>query len=108
MAPNNNYGNDPPNRNRVPGKGAAIASLVLGIVSLVFWFLSYSAFLSIVCGMAGLILASIAKKKGFTGDIRLAGFVLSLLGLVGGVLVFIACIGCAGVFSFALATFYAY
>ena len=92
----NNPGHYSPNGNDVPGKGAATASLVLGIISVVCWFAGYSSLISVVCGIVGLILASNAKKMGFLGGIRTAGFVLSLIGLIGGALVFVACIACIG------------
>ena len=86
----NNYNGD------VPGKGAATASMVLGIISVVLWFFGYSAIVSVILGVVGLILAGNAKKAGFMGGIRTAGFVLSLIGLIGGALVFIACVVVVG------------
>ena len=86
----NNYNGD------VPGKGAATASMVLGIISVVLWFFGFSAIVSVILGVVGLILAGNAKKAGFMGGIRTAGFVLSLIGLIGGALVFIACVAVVG------------
>ena len=80
----------------VPGKGAATASMVLGIISVVLWFFGYSALVSVVLVIIGLVLAGSAKKAGFEGGIRTAGFVLSLIGLIGGALVFVACVACVG------------
>ncbi len=80
----------------IPGKGAATASLVLGIISVVCWFFGYSAFLSVVLGIIGIVQAINSKKAGYNDGIRTAGFVLSIIGLVGGGLVFIACVACAG------------
>lgn len=80
----------------VPGKGSATASMVLGIISVVLWFFGYSALVSVVLGIIGLVLAGSAKKAGFEGGIRTAGFVLSLIGLIGGALFFVACVACAG------------
>ena len=82
--------------NNIPGKGAATASLVLGIISVVLWFFGYSALVSVILGIVGLILAGNAKKAGFNGGIRTAGFVLSLIGLIGGGIAFVACVACAG------------
>lgn len=82
--------------NKVPGKGAATASLVLGIVGVVLWFFGYSALVSVVLGIIGLILAGNAKKAGFVGGVRTAGFVLSLISLIGGAIFFISCVACAG------------
>lgn len=82
--------------NNIPGKGAATASLVLGIISVVLWFFGYSALISVILGIVGLILAGNAKKAGFNGGIRTAGFVLSLIGLIGGAIFFVACVACVG------------
>ena len=80
----------------VPGKGAATASMVLGIISVVLWFFGYSALVSVVLGIIGLVLAGNAKKAGFVGGMRTAGFVLSLIGLIGGAVFFISCVACVG------------
>lgn len=80
----------------VPGKGAATGSLVCGIVAVVFWFFGVTSILSLILGVVGLILASSAKKAGFDGGIRTAGFVLSLLGVIFGAVIFVACVACAG------------
>ena len=82
--------------NKVPGKGTATGSMVLGIISVVFWFFGWGSIVSVVCGIIGLILASKSKKDGFTGGSRTAGFVCSLIGLIGGAIVFVACVACAG------------
>ena len=79
-----------------PGHGAAVASLVLGIIAVVLWFFGYSALVSVILGIVGLILSGNAKKEGFTGGMQTAGFVLSLIGLIGGAIFFVACIACAG------------
>ena len=90
--------------NNIPGKGAATASLVLGIISVVLWFFGYSALVSVILGIVGLILAGNAKKAGFNGGIRTAGFVLSLIGLIGGAMFFVACVACVGAIGAADAT----
>ena len=90
--------------NNIPGKGAATASLVLGIISVVLWFFGYSALVSVILGIVGLILAGNAKKAGFNGGIRTAGFVLSLIGLIGGAIFFVACVACMGAIGAADAT----
>jgi hypothetical protein len=79
-----------------PGKGAAIGSLVCGIVAVVLWWFGVSAIVSVVLGIVGLILAANAKKAGFQGGMQTAGFVLSLIGLIGGAIVFVACVACTG------------
>lgn len=90
--------------NNIAGKGAATASLVLGIISVVLWFFGYSALVSVILGIVGLILAGNAKKAGFNGGIRTAGFVLSLIGLIGGAIFFVACVACVGAIGAADAT----
>lgn len=80
----------------IPGKGAATASLVLGIISVVFWFFGIGAIASLVLGIIGIILAENSRKSGFIGGIRTAGFVLSLIGLIGGGVVLVSCVACAG------------
>ena len=90
--------------NNIPGKGASTASLVLGIISVVLWFFGYSALVSVILGIVGLILAGNAKKAGFNGGIRTAGFVLSLIGLIGGAIFFVACVACVGAIGSAGAT----
>ena len=57
---------------KIPGKGAATASMVLGIISVVLWFFGYSALVSVILGIVGLILAGNAKKAGFVGGIQIA------------------------------------
>ena len=66
------------NDNPQGGKGKAIAALVLGIVAIVLPI----PFLDLICGVAGLILASMAKQEGYTEGLRTAGFVLSIIGTV--------------------------
>ena len=84
------------NNQSVPGKGAAIGSMVCGIVSIVFWFFGVTAFLSLILGIVGLVLANNSKKAGYNDGLRTAGFVLSLLGTIFGALIFISCVACLG------------
>ena len=84
------------NNQNVPGKGAAVASLVLGIIAVVLWFFGYTSIVSVILGTVGLVCAGNAKKAGFMGGLRTAGFVLSLIGLIGGGIAFVACVACAG------------
>lgn len=84
------------NNQNVPGKGAAVASLVLGIIAVVLWSFGYTSIVSVILGIVGLVCAGNAKKAGFMGGLRTAGFVLSLIGLIGGGIAFVACVACAG------------
>lgn len=74
------------------GKGAAIASMVLGIVSIVAWFFGVGAIVGLVTGIVGLVCAANAKKAGFEGGFRTAGLVCSIIGLVGSAMVYVACV----------------
>ena len=91
---------------KIPGKNEAVASLVLGILSLICCFFAYSNILSIILGIIGLVLASTSKKYGYEGGIRTAGFVLSLIGLIISAFVFLACISCVGNTVGVLSMFY--
>ena len=83
-----------PEHTNPPGKSNATASLVLGIISVVFWFFGYSSILSVILAIIGLAQAGKARELGYEDPIRTAGFVLSLIGLIGGALAFVACIAC--------------
>lgn len=56
-----------------PGKGFAIASLVLGIVS--FFLFGY------IAGGLAIIFGSVAKNKGYPGGIATAGMVCGIIGI---------------------------
>ena len=63
------------------------------------WYLAsfrLSLIASVILGVVGLILSSNAKKAGFVGGMQTAGFVLSLIGLIGGGVFLISCIACVG------------
>ena len=79
-----------------PGYNKAIASLILGVIGVILWFFGFSTIISMILGIIGLVLASSSKQEGYEGGIRTAGFVLSLIALLGGVIAFIACVACVG------------
>jgi hypothetical protein len=66
-----------------PGKGFATASLVLGIIGLVF--------ADMILGILAIIFAVVAKKKGFSGGIATAGLVLGILASIGGIITIVIC-----------------
>lgn len=70
---------------------------MLGIISIVCWILTATSFVGLVTGIIGLICSSSAKKAGFKGGIQTAGFVCSLIGVIGGAIVLVACVACVGV-----------
>ena len=80
----------------VPGKGAATASLVLGIMSLVCCLSMAGAVVGVILGIVGVICSSSAKKAGFVGGIQKGGFICSLIGIIAGCLIFVACVACVG------------
>ena len=92
---NQNMGGYQPN-GEIPGKNKAIASLILGIISVVLWFFGYSSILSVVLGIIGVVMASKSKEEGYDENIRTAGFILSVIGIIGGAIFFVACVACVG------------
>lgn len=70
-----------------PGNGLAIASLVLGICSIPLAF--FFSIGGIVCGIIGLILASMAKNRGNLSGMRTGGLICSIIGLVVSIAFFI-------------------
>ena len=85
--------------NRTAKHGEAVASLVLGIIGVViYWIVAIlfdalfiGAGIGVVLGIVGLVLASMAKKAGNREGIRTAGFVLSLISIILNVIYAVAC-----------------
>jgi len=69
-----------------------IASLILGIVSVV-WSLLGGVYLAALVGVVGIALGAIGKKSG--ASCAVAGLVLSIIGTVLGLMMYIACVACA-------------
>ena len=79
------------------GKSYATASMVLGIVGLVFTFFIYTL-VGVIMGIVGLVLAVKAKDMGFQGGMRTAGFVMNLICvIVGALLLVLALIAVIGI-----------
>ena len=74
--------------------GLAIASLVLGIVAILFNFIGLGI-VGLILGIVGIVLGVLAKKKNPTG-MATAGLVLSIIGTVLCAIFFIACVACIG------------
>lgn len=76
-----------------PGKqgtdGMAIASLILGIFSIVCCCLTY---VSIVAAIVGLVLGILSRKKNPTNGLALAGIICSAVGLALSIIVLIIAI----------------
>ena len=79
-----------------PGHKEALISLILGIASIACWFFGISSVISIACGAVGIYFGNKAKTMGNDESIRTIGFVLSIIGLVGGAVVLVACVAVAG------------
>lgn len=82
--------------------GAATASLVLGILSLICVFFGYGAILGLILGIVGVVLGAKARKESQTGTAT-AGFVCSLIGLIIcaiGLVCVIACVSSLGLLGF--------
>lgn len=77
------------------GKGAAIASLILGIVSIVTCWAWYFSIISVICGIIGLICTANSKRFGYIGGLRTAGIITCIIGLIFGGFVFCSCTLCA-------------
>lgn len=72
----------------------AIASLVLGIIAIIFSFIGLSI-PGIILGIVGIVLAVLARKDNPSG-MATAGLVVSIVGTALCTLVFIACAACVG------------
>lgn len=72
-----------------PGKGVAIASLVMGIVTLALLCWLPPFFFGVISGILGIIFAVVASKAGYRGGIKTAGLVLSIIGLIIALIFFI-------------------
>lgn len=76
------------NPQQKPGaSGFAIASMVLGIVSVIT--VCWSWLLGLVCGIVGLVFAGVDKGKGGEHPMMIAGLVCSIIGI---------CLACVSVF----------
>lgn len=73
----------------------AVASMVLGIVSVVFSFIGGLNLVGLIVGIVGLVLGILAKKKAPSG-MATAGIVLSIIGIILTAVVLIACAACFG------------
>ena len=101
----NNSGNFNYNQNQPPylperGRGKAVASLVLGIISVVFFWAGYFSILTAILAIIGLVLSVNARKEmQMAGNyasrsMATAGLVLSIIGLVLSAISIISCIIC--------------
>lgn len=75
----------------------AVASLVLGIISVIIGLFSAGSlgWLGAILAIIGIILGAVAKKNA-QGGMATAGLVLSIIGLVLCLILYIACVACIG------------
>ena len=78
-----------------PGKGLGIAAMVCGILSIVFIF--FSLLLAIGCGIAGLVMGIVGRKRNRKDGMALAGIITSSIGIGLCVLLFILAIALVGI-----------
>jgi hypothetical protein len=71
----------------------AIASLILGIFSIIFAFTGPISFIGIILGAVGIVLGVLARKKE-PSDVATGGLVTSIIGCVVSLLLNLACIAC--------------
>lgn len=76
----------------IVGAGALIFALMSGIFA---WLNFIFLVLPIALGIAGLVLAANAKKKGYAGGLQKAGFYTSLAGLIIGCIAMVSCGACS-------------
>ena len=81
-----------------------VASLVLGIISLVIDVFTGGAagWIGAIFALIGTILGAVGRKNPEKKGIATAGMVCSIIGLVLGIIMYVACVGClagAGIIS---------
>lgn len=74
----------------------AVASLVLGIVSIIFSFFGGINFFGGIIGIVGIILGVYGKKYESKKGMATAGLVCSIIGTVLCFIFYVACVACVG------------
>ncbi|MBQ3109031.1 MAG: DUF4190 domain-containing protein [Clostridia bacterium] len=99
-----------PQKPNDPFKGKAIASMVLGIVSLVFFWAGIASLAALVCGVIAVILGGQARKGAQNMGLKpngmaTAGLVTGLIGAILCIIGFISCVACVSCYGSALNEF---
>jgi hypothetical protein len=68
---------------QAPGNGMAVASLVLGILSILFVWIPFVGLVSWILAPIGLVLGLVALKQPFGRGMAIAGSICSGIGLLG-------------------------
>ena len=84
------------------GKGMGIAALVLGIISVVFFWIPFVDILTLILGIVAVVLGVMSGKKGKNG-MATAGLVLGIIGVVLSAISFVSCVICSGACSYGCA-----
>ncbi len=72
-----------------------VASLVLGIISLVCGlFLTGFQWIGAIVGLVGIILGAVGKKNPENKGIATAGMVCSIIGFILCIILYVACVAC--------------
>lgn len=101
----NNNQNQPNAPVPEPGRGKAVASLVLGIISVVFFWAGYFSVITAILAIIGLVLAVSGKKdmqasgNYSSRGMATAGLVLSIIGLVLSAISIVSCVICVSTLS---------
>lgn len=75
----------------------AVASLILGILSLVIVIFGAGfQWLACILGLVGIILGALGRKNSESKGLATAGMVMSIIGTILGLLVYVACAACVG------------
>ncbi len=82
--------------NQNPQNSYGIASLVLGILAVVFLFTGMGSFLSLIIGIVAIVMSSMSKRNFGPNGMATAGLVLGIISVVFGCIVFVACAVCGG------------
>lgn len=71
----------------------AVASLILGVFSIIFSFTGPLSFIGIIVGAVGIVLGSLARKKD-PSDVATGGLVTSIIGCAAALIFNLACLAC--------------
>jgi hypothetical protein len=71
-----------------------VASLVLGILSILFVFTGPFSFIGIILGIIGIVTGALARKEEPVNSLSTGGLVTSIIGCALSLLLNIACIAC--------------
>ena len=71
-----------------------VAALVLGIIAIVFSILGLGVPFGLICGLIGIILGAVAKKKNPFNGLATGGLACAIIGTILSVIAYVACAAC--------------